>query len=78
MNEPNYSPNTLQLEIRFTTYNYKYDQKDAQVMTVIMASNDSYYNEIIEEIQRQQDEEHWKMIRYIRQIIDGHKSILKK
>ena len=35
--------------------------KDAQVMPVIMALIDSYYNEIIEEIQRQ-DEELRKMI----------------
>ena len=43
-----------------------------------MASIDSYYKEIIEEIQRKDDEELRKMMPDIRQNIDGHREYLDR
>ena len=51
----------------------QYERCISNKLSVIMASIDSYYNEIIEEIQRQHDEELRKMMPDIRQIIDGHR-----
>ena len=52
--------------------------KDGQVFTAIMVSVDSYYNEIIEEIQRKHDEQLGKIIQDIAQISDGNREYLDK